>query len=317
MGNINITVERLNSLGALNIVKDEAVKARFIHIYNTITNTEDGEAFYEKESRHFNRIISENEYLQKCTPFSVFTSFIDLAVCGLSVEPGARAMCYLIPRSYKIATPNGRDSYEYRCNLTISGYGELVLRINCGQIRHADNPVIVYAEDEFTFSDKDGRKSVSYSCRYPHASGHVIAGFMRITRNDGSIDYAVMFEEDWMRLQSYSGKNNKYWDKEKQAYVERPNALYSSGVNGGIDTGFLSSKIIKHAFKTYPKVKIGKSTQLETEMEEPVSMDDIYGVEDPVGNPPAQPAAFGDEPDMSGGVKVDPQVAAGQDDGAF
>lgn len=318
MGNIGISVEKINSLSPLNVVKDDAVRQRFIFIYNTITGTENGEAFYEKESRNFNRLISENEYLQKCTPFSIFTSFIDLAVCGLSAEPGVRALCYLIPRSYKVQSPNGgRDTYEYRCSLTISGYGELVMRINCGQIRYADNPVLVYSEDEFSFSDKDGRKSVSYTCHTPHVTGHIIAGFMRITRNDGSIDYAVMFEEDWERLKKYSGKNNKYWDKEKQAYVENPNALYSSGVEGRIDTGFLCSKIVKHAFRTYPKVKVGKNTFLETDAETPQDIDDLYGAEGDVQQQPKEPAAFGDAPDMSGGVRIDPQGSQEEDDGTF
>lgn len=316
MGNIGITVERLNSMNPLDIVKDASVKERFISIYNTISRTEDGEAVCEKEARHFNRILSENAYLQKCTQFSIFTSFIDLAVCGLSVESGVRALCYLIPRSYKVTGPDGKDKYEYRCNLTISGYGELVLRARCGQIKYADNPVLVYSEDEFSFSDVNGQKSVSYVCHLPHTSGHIVAGFMRIVRNDGSVDYAVMYEEDWDRLKKYSGKNNRQWDNERKTYVERPNDLYSSGVNGGIDPGFLASKVIKHAFKAYPKVKIGKSTVLETEAEEPIDVDNIYGMDGGESNEP-KPAAFGNAPDLSGGVQVDPQAQEGTDDGAF
>ena len=316
MGNIGITVERINSMKPLDIAKDASVRERFISIYNTISGTEEGEAMYEAESRHFNRIIAENSYLMQCTPFSIFTSFIDLAICGLSLEQGVRALCYLIPRSYEVTAPDGRKIYEYRCKLQISGQGELVLRARCGQIKYADNPVLVYAEDEFSFSDKNGQKSVTYVCHLPHATGHIVAAFMRIVRNDNSVDYAVMYEEDWDRLKQYSGKANKYWDKKLQTYVEKPNALYSSGAEGRIDTGFLTSKVIKHAFKTYPKVKIGKSTILETEQETPMDMNDIYGVDGGESNEP-KPAAFGDAPDMSGGVQVDPQAQEGADDGAF
>lgn len=316
MGNIGITVERINSMKPLDIAKDAAVRERFISIYNTISGSDEGEALYEAESRHFNRILAENAYLQQCTPFSIFTSFIDLAVSGLSLEQGVRALCYLIPRSYKVVGPDGKDKYEYRCNLQISGHGELVLRARCGQIKYADNPVLVYSEDEFSFSDMNGQKSVSYVCHLPHASGHIVAAFIRIVRNDGSVDYSVMYEEDWERLKQYSAKANKYWDKESRTYIEKPNALYSSGTEGGIDTGFLASKVVKHAFKTYPKVKIGKSTVLESEQETPVDMNDIYGVDGGESNEP-KPAAFGNAPDMSGGVQVDPQAQEGADDGAF
>lgn len=313
MSNISIALERINSLHPLDVVMDDAVHRRFVDIYDTITRSGNGEAVYEKESRNFQRIISENDYLQKCTPFSIFTSFIDLAVCGLSAEPGVRAQCYLLPRSYQVPVEGGRPKYEYRCNLTISGYGELVLRMNCGQIRYADNPVIVYDNDEFSFSEQDGRKSVSYKLNYPHVSGHVVAAFMRITRIDGSIDYAVMLEEDWDRLKNYSGKNNRRWDDASKKYIETPNALYSAGTDKGIDTGFLASKLIKHAFKAYPKVKIGNFTMLETEAESPQDLGDIYGIaeEEPVQQ---KPQAFGNAPDMTAGVQITPAM---EDDGAF
>lgn len=320
MSAIALTVEQINALKPLDIVKNDTVRQRFIQIYDTLWGDGEGEKAYERESTYFNRILADNDKLAtSSTPFSIFTAFIDLAVCGLSLEPGTRALCYLQGRNYKVGESVGSDGkkrnvYEGRLTLTISGYGELVLRARCGQIKYADNPVLVYEEDEFSFSDKDGRKSVNYTCHLPHTTNHIVAAFLRITRSDGSVDYSVMLEEDWLRLKGYSGKNNRRWDENTRAYVETPNELYSSN-GGGIDTGFLCAKVIKHAFKSYPKVRIGRGTELETQQEEPAN-DDYYGIKE---EQPAMPKqeSFAKAEDSATGVRVTPAANEKQDDGAF
>lgn len=321
MSNIQITVEEINKMNPLDIALSAPVRQRFIQIYDTLWGEGTGEPAYERESIFFNRILADNERLMKgVTRFSIFTTFIDLAVCGLSVEPGVRALAYLQGRNTKIGKgTDGKDIYEGRLTLTISGYGELVLRSRCGQIKYADNPVLVYEEDSFSFSDTNGAKSVSYTCNLPHKSGHVIACFIRITRTDGSVDYSVMYEEDWNRLSEYSAKQNKRWDANARQYVMSPNELYTSN-NGGIDTGFLMAKCIKHAFKTYPKVRIGKGTELMTEQEDPApSIDDFYAMEGAGQQAPAQenkPETFCPQQDISAGVTVHTEGTA-EDDGAF
>ena len=277
MSNLQMTVEEINQLKPLDIVEHPVVRERFTQIYETLWGN--GEAAYQRESIFFNKAIRDNDNgkLQRATPFSIFTAFIDLAVCGLSLEPGTRALAYLMGRNVNIGT---RDTpkWEGRCVLTISAYGELVMRTRAGQIRHADNPVLVYDNDEFSFKDTDGRKSVSYTCNLPHTGHNITACYLRITRADGSIDYAVMFPEDWCRLAGYSQKQNR----------GRANDLYGMDQNGivHIDPGFLMAKCIKHAFKTYPKVHIGRGTELQSQQvdEQPqLSDEDIYGVDPETG----------------------------------
>lgn len=329
MSTIALNVEAINKMNALDIATSEPVKERFIQIYDTLWGG--GEAAYEKESRYFNAILRDDEKKQKATPFSIFTAFIDLAICGLSLEPGTKALAYLQGRNYKTNIPavdnNGqvkRDQqgniiyqYEGRIVLTVSGYGELVLRTRCGQIQHADNPVLVYDEDEFCFSDKDGHKQISYTCHLPHLSNHVIACYLRITRADGSIDYGIMLEEDWMRLQEYSEKSNKRWNQRTMQWEYNANELYKSR-EGQIDTGFLMAKCIKHAFKTYPKVRIGRGTELESQRTDEQQIDDFYGV-DGAEQPAMQQAqpSFAPAQDMSAGVTVDPAENDNTDDGTF
>lgn len=324
MSQILLTVEELNKLQPLDIIQSEAVRSRFIQIHDTLWGAGTGEPAYEREAIHFNAILRDNDKLQKATKFSIFTSFIDLAVCGLSLEPGVRALCYLMGRNYCIGQDQqGKKIYEGRLVLTISGYGELVLRARSGQIRHADNPVLVYEEDGFSFTDNDGHKQVSYTCNLPHKSNHIVAAYLRITRTDGSVDYSVMLEEDWLRLKGYSEEANKRWNNETRTWEKAPNSLYISN-NGNIDTGFLCAKCIKHAFKTYPKVRIGKA-ELETQQSDDVQehIEAFYNIDGqpqptvPDGSAVGNATPFGNQPDTSAGVTVDPAVTANADDGTF
>ena len=316
MSQITITVEQVNAMNALEIATAPMVRDRFIDIYNTLWGAGTGEAAYERESRFFNRLLSDNADLQKGTPFSLFTAFIDLAICGLSLEPGTRALCYLIGRNQKTSPKldaQGRPmkdskgypvyNWEGRVVLTVSAYGELVLRERAGQIRHADNPVLVYEGDEFSFSDKGGRKEVEYVCHLPHTGKRIIACYLRITRADGSVDYSVMTEEDWVRLAQYSARQNR----------SGANALYGVDQKGivNIDPGFLMAKCIKHAFKTYPKVRVGRGTELQSQQTEEREIeinDSLYGMQQEEQPAPAQDFCPEQQP---AGVTVD----TGEDDG--
>ena len=91
MSNLQMNLEHINALSPLDIVKDEMVKNRFVQIYDTIWGG-GGEKAYAKESVYFSRKLEEDDRLQKATKFSIFTAFIDLAISGLSLEPGSRAL---------------------------------------------------------------------------------------------------------------------------------------------------------------------------------------------------------------------------------
>lgn len=305
MSNAISLAKELQSMKAIDVIRNERVRNQFISVYNSIWK-EGGEQVYEREAIYFNQQLRDKQNLRECSGTSIFYAFIDLAVKGLTLATGAQALCYLIPRSVKIGIDqSGKDVWEKVCNLTISGYGELVLRKNAGQIRHADNPVIVYEGDTFQYGEQNGQKIVNYMSAFPRRSNKIIACFLKITRADGTIDYSVMTEQDWMRLKGYSDKQNTYYDSKTRQYVTKSNELY--GKDGQIDTGFLMAKCVKHAFKTYPKLNIGRGTALETEIIEqhqPADFDPYGGVDD--GQSEHQEQSFAPAPDMSAGVTIDP-----------
>ena len=312
--------KELQTMKAVDVIRNERVRNQFISVYNSIWK-EGGEQAYEREAIYFNQQLRDKANLRECSGTSIFYAFIDLAVKGLTLATGSQALCYLIPRSVKTGIDQtGKDIWEKVCNLTISGYGELVLRKNAGQIRYADNPVIVYEGDTFQYGEQNGQKVVNYMSAFPRRSNKIIACFLKITRADGSIDYSVMTEQDWMRLKTYSDKQNTFYDAKSKTYVTKSNELYSK--EGQIDTGFLMAKCVKHAFKTYPKLNIGRGSSLETEIIEQQTTDfDPYGG---VGNEPQQVVQqqqeqqhFAPAPDMSSGVVIDPAHQPNNDDDTF
>jgi hypothetical protein len=212
-------------------------------------------------------MLSESPGLRECEQLSLYGCFIDCAVQGLSFDP-KKKLAYVIPGSVNVGTKSDKQ-YVKRATLEISPYGELAIRQQKGQIKYADNPVIVYEGDIFEpFEDSTGKGVVYKPSSTPSAK--IIAAFIKIVRMDGSVDYKWMYERDWMRLAGYSAKKNNGY----------ANALYSS-CNGGIDPGFLGAKLIKHAFASYPKVNlVGQFSKLaqENETEEPTA-EEMYGAD--------------------------------------
>lgn len=127
-----------------------------------------------------------------------------------------------------------------------------------------------------------------------------------------------MTESDWMRLKGYSDKQNTYFDKRKNQWVTKVNELYVKD-GGQIDTGFLMAKCIKHAFKTYPKINIGRGSSLESDIIEEQENFDPYAGVDSETAPQAQQErkqeeTFALQPDMSAGVTIDPASTVDNDD---
>lgn len=314
------TVSKLQSLKPWEVPVNPDVHNHIVTLYNQV-HGEGGEAFAERESRFINRAIIDDRNKWGVSSLSVFLSYVDLAVKDLTLEPGAQALCYLMNRSTKIPTAdaNGNvvDRWENRAYLAVTGYGEILLRQRAGQIRHCDTPTVVYEGDEFSYIERNGRKEVTYGLNIKHNPANPIACFMKITRLDGSIDYAIILPEAWKRLEGYSLKQNERGRRDKEN--AKANDLYTSGMGGSIDPGFLVAKCVKHAFKNYPKLPIGKGMVMQADIPESEEMPDYYnmgGVE--ASQTPNEQESFAEPADHSEGVTVDPAADdAGSDDGTW
>ena len=257
-------IEQLNKTPHEQIC--DLAKDKFIEIYNQKFG-EGGEVFFEEQKALFNNELlngSFKGYLAKAPSLCIHDAFMNLAINGLSLEKGSSTLCYLM--GYSNYDKNTRE-YNYTAKITYTGYGEILLRQRAGQIVRCDNPVVVYSCDEFRFGERDGHRFVEYIKQYPRRAGsYIVACYVKIILPGGGYDYFVMDREGIDRLRTYS---------EKFSGKNGPNALYGGVYTDkdgkeyfrDIDTGFLVSKTCKHAFKNYPKLKVGIGAQLQADID--------------------------------------------------
>lgn len=267
----------LKSTKPTELVELEFVRDKFVSLHNQINGNERGEQEYHLQVFNYKKLLSETPALREASPLSLYGAFLDINVNQLSLEQGSKPDCYITTRNYKTGRldEQGRDIYEKRAQLQISPYGELKMRMRAGQIKYADNPIVVYDCDHFKVGINEKGKLVvkEYDAVVNKPDdAKIIACFIRLEREDGSFEMPYLDMKDVERLKAYSNKNNY-----GNAQDDKSNALYTS--NGGqIDTGFLKAKTIKHAFRSYPKVPIqGKFTSLEPVEEEVLPTDVDYG----------------------------------------
>lgn len=248
------------------IIKNEQVAKKFMHIYAVVNGIKDparANAFYEAEMFHFLKIVNDSSNIASCTKLSLYGIFMDVAVSGLSFDPSMKHL-YIVPFKTNVGTKDN-PKWEKRAALQISGYGELLLRQLQGQIKYADNPVIVYEGDEFKYGSKNGSVVLEHMAVLPRKSQNMVACYIKITRHDDTVDYKVMTFDELMSLKKFS---------------KEPNSL---AWNAGI-AGMFQAKAIKHAFKNYPKLRTGNFTKLESEtIDTPITEEETeinYDIED-------------------------------------
>jgi recombinational DNA repair protein RecT len=178
---------------------------------------------------------------------------------------------YVVAFNTNVGTRDN-PKWENRASLMISGYGELHMRVRQGQIKYADNPVLVYEGDEFRYGSKDGKPFLDHVAVIPRKSDNIIACYLRIERNDGSVDYKVLSMEEVLKLKAFS--------------KQQTSLAWTSGL-----PGMIQAKTIKHAFRSYPKMRMGEFSGLETqvvdtEIDQHVAIDYGLNGSTPVNNTP-------------------------------
>jgi len=269
-----ISRKELEKFTLTQVVDDERVRNRFVELYNSRSLRKNGEAEYIQATESFMRAIQEDNNLQQCTTLSLYSAFLDMAVYGVNVAKQSKPLAYLLWNNINIGTKQ-QPNYEKRAALAISPYGELAIRQQRGQIKSADNPIIVYEGDEYSgVYYSNGQKAVDY--RPLNKSNRILAAFVKINRIDGTTDFVEMDMKGINRLKGYSERKNR----------GSANDLYTSD-GGQIDAGFLVAKLIKHAFSSYPRIDNPHANAIfETQENDVEDTQDIYGVDD---DQPEQP----------------------------
>ena len=246
-----------------NFLEKIEVKDRFTSIFKGVHNIQSDERakdLFEVEKFHFMKLISENPKLGECTQNSTIGTFLDVVSNGLSFEK-AQGHVYVMGRNVKTGKKDsaGKDIYEQRMSYEIAKNGVMRMVKRAGSVKDIVDPVIVYKGDEIKVNTTEsGMKHIIHSPAIPRTSNEILGAYCFVITPDNRRDGFWYSIENIDRLKTYSAKQNKYYDKDKKALVEKgPNELYSSGNDGQIDEGFFLTKVVKAALKNYSKQPLG------------------------------------------------------------
>lgn len=138
---LTLTSQMLNECKSpAEIVDLPAVEKRWVDTYEMTTGKKDGDLKFHAEKIVFLQTIAENKQLAECTPMSIYSSFILLAVSGLSLRDG---QSYLIPYKKKAVWMPGWK-----------GRLEQISQIK--GVEYLAEPICVYENEEFDFEVING-----------------------------------------------------------------------------------------------------------------------------------------------------------------
>ncbi|OJV40863.1 MAG: hypothetical protein BGO29_14950 [Bacteroidales bacterium 36-12] len=256
----------LNVTDKATIVEQLQVAESFINTMMKIhkKTAEDAEMIFEREAMYFKKALNASERLKQCTGISLYSAFLEIAIQGLSIQPGQKSEAYLEARGTKTSqrdeSGNLIDAWINTAYLRITAYGELNMRIMSGQIIRMNNPQVIYEGDHFQpMTNQRGELIVDYKPCIPRKSKKIIGAYVCIVLPNNGLDFKWLLEDDIERLKKYSIP--------KSGQNPQANSLYSSE-NGGIDPGFLEAKTIKHAMRAYTKLRVGESVSFDDELDE-------------------------------------------------
>lgn len=240
-------IQKIDQVSPAQIAALPEVADRFMQLYSLMhgRNSDVAKVAYESEKFHFMKLLQDKPELQKCTKLSLYGCFIDMAVNGLSFDP-AMKHAYIVGFPTNVGSKEN-PKWETRASVLIDGRGELIIRTRQGQIKYADNPITVYEGDVFKYGTRNDKVFIEHEAVFPRKTDNIIACYLRIERPDGSVDYKVFGIEEVLHLKEFSKQQNSL--------------AWTKGIRGMIET-----KTIKHAFKSYPKIKMGNFSKLQSQV---------------------------------------------------
>jgi len=250
-----------NVVDKTTLVDQQPIKDSFIDTLVRMHRftPEDSEATYERESRYFKRLVSQNDWLKESTGISLCSAFFEVAITGLSLQPGSKSDSYLEARAAN-QPKEGRDNWVKVARLVVTAYGELNLRIKSGQIIRMNNPIVIYDGDKFQpCTNERGELKVDYLPAIPRKTNKIIGAYVCIVLPHNGLDFKWLLEDDITRLANYS----------KTKTQKDGNSLYKAN-DGQIDPGFLEAKCIKHAMRAYTKLKVSENISFEGDEQEEI-----------------------------------------------
>lgn len=209
-----LTVVQSNYLS----VADHKGFTAFVKLFELSGNEpEQAQALAEKEAYHLAQLMSDNADLANMPMGSLIMEIRKIPLQGVSLDPTLKLAYLLI-----------QDKDKGKVSLEITGRGKAVQAIAQGIVRSVDAEVF-YKGDKF-----ESHKGLLKIIPAMEDGAKVCGGILTITWSDGRVTQEVFRQnhiDGWMRR---SAKR-----------FRTANVNYSS-FNGGIEPGFMQSKMLKH-----------------------------------------------------------------------
>lgn len=201
---LTLTSKMLNQCKSpAEIVDLEAVERRWIDTYQLTTGRKDGDLRFHAEKIMFLQTIAENNQLAKCTPMSIYSSFILLAVSGLSLKDG---QSYLIPYGNKAVWMPGWKGRLEQIN-QIPG------------VKYLAEPICVYANEEFDFEVIDGEYVITKHKPSLNTEGQdIIAVYAVMKLTDGGKRIFLMKRDEVLSIR------DRFSESYRNYMLIKPNA---------------------------------------------------------------------------------------------
>lgn len=194
-------------------------------------NPEYANTLADKEVYHLAQLMSDNPDLAAMPPVALMMEMRKIPLQGVSLDPTLKLAYLLI-----------QDKSAGKVSLEVTGRGKAVQAIAQRLIRDVDTQVI-FEGDEIV--RENGLNIVIPKFKQ---GAKVIGGFITITWNDGKVTQDAYNQSHIDSWRTRSGKRFeiKYENGQRLAVPRpNPNKNYTS-FNGGIEPGFLQTKMLKH-----------------------------------------------------------------------
>ncbi len=122
----------------------EAFRDNFVNNYVKTTGKQDGSIVYEREKILFMKAIQANNKLEKCDRFTIYSSFIELAASGLTLQDD---LAYIIP-------------YGDKAQFQPGWKGRLEQISKMPEVQFVNSPILVYESDEFDYEVINGKNVI-------------------------------------------------------------------------------------------------------------------------------------------------------------
>jgi len=218
-----------------------AVQDRWVNTYNLTTGKDNGLLKFEAEKVLFLQTISEDANLAKCSMVSIYSSFILLAVSGLSLIDG---QSYLIP-------------YKDKCVWMPGWKGRLEQIKQIPNINHVNEPVCIFEGEDFEYEIIEGEIKVLKHRPSLNTEGKQILG-VYVT-----IEYTFGKKTFLMKREEVISIRNRYSQSYKDYIKIVPNAEGKRIKSGTSKTGFAYSFEIEEPMWISDEIQAFKKTLIK------------------------------------------------------